>query len=40
MSGYHSRVTVMFGSDLLEINPFRLLTIYFPFQLDGKRDYD
>jgi len=25
---------------LLEINPFRLFTIYFPFPLDGKRDYD
>jgi len=25
---------------VLEINPFRPLTIYFPFPLDGKCDYD
>jgi len=25
---------------VLEINPFRLLTIYLSFPLDGKRDYD
>jgi len=27
-------------SGLLEINPFRLLTIYFPFPLDGKGNAD
>ena len=26
--------------EVLEINPFRLLTLYLSFPLDGKRDYD
>ena len=31
---------VSYSRDVLEINPFRLLTIYLSFPLDGKRDYD
>jgi len=37
---FRGGLSVVETGEVLEINPFRPLTIYFPFPLDGKCDYD